>query len=92
MGNSLSDESVFNVLPHSSLRKLTGKVGSVFAIDATNSLHYGSRCSEGERVALIFSYSSYHNDEETSDFLDSLPRLKNLTPLQEMAYDHISIK
>jgi len=91
LGNSLSDKTVFKYLPLSSLRKLTGNAGSVFAIDASRSLHYGSRCLEGDRVALIFSYSSYHNDANSS-FLECLPRLNNLTTLQEMAYDHISIK
>ena len=92
LGNSLSDKTVFKYLPLSSLRKLTGNAGSVFAIDASRSLHYGSRCLEGDRVALIFSYSSYHNDANHASFLECLPRLNNLTTLQEMAYDHISIK
>tara|TARA_B100000787_G_C16157153_1_gene279519 strand:+ start:66 stop:980 length:915 start_codon:yes stop_codon:yes gene_type:complete len=92
LGNSLSDESVFKILPTSSLKKLTGQAGSIFAIDATNSLHYGSRCKDGDRVALIFSYASYHNDEMTADFLKSLPKLKNPTLLQKMAYEHLSCK
>jgi hypothetical protein len=92
LGNSLSDKTVFKYLPLSSLRKLTGDAGSIFAIDSTRALHYGSRCIEGDRVVLIFTYSSYHNAANTSSFLEFLPRLNNLTTLQEMAYDHISIK
>ena len=92
IGNALSDKTVFKYLSLSSVKKLTGNAGSVFAVDASRSLHYGSRCIEGDRVVLIFSYSSYHNDESTASFLECLPRLNNLTTLQEMAYDHISIK
>ena len=92
IGNALSDKTIFKYLSLSSVRKLTGNAGSVFAVDASRSLHYGGRCIEGDRVVLIFSYSSYHNDESTASFLECLPRLNNLTTLQEMAYDHISIK
>jgi len=92
LGNSLSDETVFKEIPSESLRKLTGDAGSVFAIDATNCLHYGSRGLETDRVAMIFSYASYHNHENNAEFLESLPKLNNPTSLQEMAYDHISIR
>jgi hypothetical protein len=92
LGNSLSDETVFKEIPLSSLKILTGIAGSIFAIDATNSLHYGSRCAEGDRVAMIFSYASYFNDDQTASLLESLPKISNPSTLQEMAYEHISVK
>lgn len=92
LGNSLSDKTVFKEIKFESLKILKGAAGSIFAIDATNSLHYGSRCVEKDRVAMIFSYASYHNNEKTASFLEALPRLVDATPLQELAYKHISIK
>jgi hypothetical protein len=91
LGNSLADENVFKEISPASLKKLTGDSGSIFAIDATNSLHYGSRCSKSDRVVMVISYASYYNDDNQVSFLKSLKKLENPSRLQQMAYDHFSV-
>ena len=49
-------------------------------------------CMRDEQGALTQWNRALLNDDNNAAFLESIPKLDELTSLQEMAYDHISIR
>lgn len=90
LGNTIPDDHVYRVIPKDSLEVLTGTRGSVFAADTTKCLHYGSRCTGGDRIALIFTYASYHNFDDNSKILEQVSLPETPTKLQKLALQHYS--
>ena len=61
----IPDQDVYDMVGEEVLVEVTGPKGTMVAGDPTQCFHYGSRIKKGERMVIIFSYSSYfHNDPE----------------------------
>ena len=59
LGDAIPDTDVNSYFKRDPSIGLIGKAGSGFLIDTTKCLHFGSRCTEGNRYSLIISYQRW---------------------------------
>jgi len=90
LGNAIPDEEVFKYVDSKHVVVATGRAGSGFAIDTTRCLHYGSRCTDDDRLAMILSYASYYNSEQPDDCLKLVPTGPQDRPLKRLALRHLN--
>tara|TARA_B100001059_G_C17803309_1_gene567573 strand:- start:158 stop:1093 length:936 start_codon:yes stop_codon:yes gene_type:complete len=82
---NIPDEEIYKIVNKSDLIEVEGKKGTMVAGDTTKCFHYGSRIEKGERLVIIFTYSSYfHNDPEIKLSRDILSAYKPKNRIQNM--------
>ena len=56
----LSDEALFAIIPRSAAVELIGPRGTGGFVDASECLHFGSRCKQGQRIVFVITYLPGH--------------------------------
>lgn len=79
----LDDEAVAANSRPEDLLTITGKAGAVAIVDPTVCLHYGSRCSTGERVVAVVRYMKAHRSRLTMAHIVDKARFAN-KPLADL--------
>lgn len=67
----ISDEHVFEHCSSSDLYELTGPAGSGVIVDTTNSLHYGSRARQSDRIVFMFQFTGFPDIKVEKEKLQS---------------------
>jgi hypothetical protein len=85
----VADDVIFQMASPSDQVAVVGPPGSTCVLDSSRCLHYGSRCSGGERLVLMFSYRPYLSPDRSASVRkvskEFAQRLR-ADPLRRLAY------
>lgn len=76
----ITDEQIFNVVPKSSLVRLTGEPGAVYLCNPFRCIHYGARARSKSRLVLIVNLASAF---EAVEGMQCIYRAKNRRELDD---------
>lgn len=68
LSGPLPDSKVFEFIEPSRVFSVTGSTGTIFALDTSKCFHFGSRCTENDRLAFVFTYARATSGIEPCSF------------------------